>query len=65
MTYISPADVEPLITALRSTRALPDNHLTKDETLAHLELRLQETIDELTLAGVADDDPLLIKLRSL
>lgn len=65
MTYTSSAGIESLATALRSARALPDGYFTKDATLAHLEFRLQQTIDDLILLGVADDDPRLIKLRSL
>lgn len=65
MTYITAQDIETLASALNSTRSLPDGHITKEEKLLILELRVQESIDHLMSTGVAADDPKLARLRSL
>lgn len=65
MTYITLGDVNTLAAALSSTRSLPDNHPVKDASLTILEMRVQQSIEELELFGAPSNDPLLIRLRSL
>lgn len=65
MTYVTAQDIETLASVLHSTRSLPDGHITKEQGLPFLELRVQESIDHLVSSGVPDDDQRLIRLRSL
>lgn len=65
MTYLTVQDIEVLASALNSTLSLPDGHISKEQGLLVLELRVQESIDLLVSMGVTDDDPRLVRLRSL
>ena len=65
MPYTTPQDIENLAAALSVARALPDGHPAKDLQITTLELRVQQSIDELDAGGANGDDPRLVWLRSL
>ncbi|MCG3784586.1 hypothetical protein [Delftia acidovorans] len=65
MHYTTLQDIETLAAALKNARALPDGHPAKDLQITTLELRLQQSIEELEAHGITGDDPRLAKLRSL
>ncbi|CAB5720019.1 Uncharacterised protein [Delftia tsuruhatensis] len=65
MPYTTLQDIETLAADLSSARALPDWHPAKDLQITTLELRVQQSIDELDAGGATADDPRLVRLRSL
>lgn len=65
MPYTTHQDIETLAAELSGARALPDGHPTKDLQITTLELRLQQSIDELEAGGATGEDPRLVRLRSL
>ncbi|WP_333907272.1 hypothetical protein [Delftia acidovorans] len=65
MPYTSLQEIENLATTLANARALPDGHPAKDLQIATLELRLQQSIEELEAGGATGEDPCLVSLRSL
>lgn len=65
MPYLSLQDIETLASSLANARALPDGHPVKDPEITTLEVRIQQSIDELDAGGVTGDDPRLARLRSL
>ena len=65
MPYTSLREIENLATSLSNARALPDGHPAKDLQITTLELRLQQSIDELEAGGATGEDPRLVRLRSL
>ena len=65
MPYTTLQSIENLATALTNARALPETYPGKDDYVATLELRVQQSIDELDAGGAKCDDSRLIRLRSL
>lgn len=65
MPYTTLQDIESLAAALSVARTLPDADPAKDLQITTLELRVQQSIDELDAGGVNGDDSRLVRLRSL
>ena len=64
MPYTTLQDIETLTAALTNARAVSKTHLGQDD-VEMLELRVQQSIDELVAGGTTADDPRLVRLRSL
>ncbi|QPS73993.1 hypothetical protein [Delftia acidovorans] len=64
MPYTTLQDIETLADALTNARAVSKTHLGQDD-VEMLELRVQQSIDELVAGGTTADDQRLVRLRSL